>query len=167
MIGLRGVNLDADNNSIPALIMRLYPEHHWAPWMFRKTPRNWWSEFAARFKENDPVVIELLRDYIEHLASRYNITNLKGWYDVGAVQLGWTYDKLQLLGGLTKVLITVFPHHPWDLRKLGYQKRIANKNTRHTKQQIALAQIQTHVLHSLHTKPIIKNQKSVEMFNSE
>lgn len=55
-------------HSIPALIMRAFPNHKWQPWMFRIAPTGLW-----RKREN-------VWEYFEWLKSELNITSMEGLY---------------------------------------------------------------------------------------
>jgi hypothetical protein len=61
--------------SVSVAIQHLFPEHHWHQWRFSRSPRNLW---------NEPTKV---RDFLDSLAPKLNVSNLNDWYRVAAEEL--------------------------------------------------------------------------------
>lgn len=65
------------NNSQALGIMVEYPDYHWKPWNFDRSPARWWQYLGEAFnKSNDPLVETAARCLIEDIGKAYGVTNL-------------------------------------------------------------------------------------------
>jgi len=95
--------------------MTEFPEIHWKPWKFDKSPRNWWELLGTVFQQSgggDIVAQTTLREYIDDLANQYNIRDLDDWMRHGAkVFAAEPESRLPRIGSLTTILSVLYPHH--------------------------------------------------------
>lgn len=113
------------NQSVAQLVMSAYPLHAWRVWKFRCAPRNWWKLLAIRFASgSNEEANAIVRLYMEDLAERLNINELRDWYNVTAEQLGSTdLLHLKILGKLPAVLKRIHPSHQWKLNLFTFNKK--------------------------------------------
>ena len=105
--------------SITQAITTEFPEHAWIMWRFTsRLPEKWWEQLSSAFKADDIVASTAVRLYIEDLAQEWSIQSLHDWYRIPARRIGTTHlDRLRSLGGLSRVLVKLYPYHPWNLAR--------------------------------------------------
>lgn len=112
---------DYDNNSGSGLLvhayastiseppMELYPEFEWKPWLFKITPRRFFSDTKNR------------RQFLDWVGEELNHSSLESWYkrtkyDVSSKQGGSLVENFYK-GSLSKMLADVYPEFDWDVSK--------------------------------------------------
>lgn len=100
------------HSSIPHILMTEIPYHHWKPWKFRHTPRDWWIQVGSAFIAGDAVAQTIVRCFIDEVAQRANITSLEGWMNVSLKTT--SLSRVVRLGTLPVVLRLLYPEHNWN-----------------------------------------------------
>ena len=102
------------NGSLLRLLYAVYPDHPWDPSKFAAKQRNYWTS------------IETQRNFMDGLGEKLGLRSLDDWYGVSTSQLlplGADTLLLQYERSLSKLLNSVYPHHPWDLSKFSTKHR--------------------------------------------
>lgn len=91
------------NGSPSALVMAVYSDYEWHPWLFTKTPESFSGEEMKRM--------------LKYLENSLKLRTLDDWYRVTSAQLAErkVFYQIQKEGGLETVLPKYYPEHKWDM----------------------------------------------------
>jgi hypothetical protein len=93
--------------SLQQALSIIYPNHRWRPWLFRKTPRSFWSD-----KKNH-------REYFDWLQEQLGFADRSGWYSASTDQVAihsasgvlWRFYNNSLI----LALMSIYSDHQWDV----------------------------------------------------
>lgn len=98
--------LNKYNGSVFAALQKLYPEHNWDPLRVSKAPRGFWQKESTK---------EHYHKLILKWYKKYNITELRDWYQLPPKQLKiFQRVAIGIFGGLTNMLNEWFPDTNWS-----------------------------------------------------
>jgi len=116
------------NDSVALAVMDAYPEIHFHPWKFRKTPVNWWKDLSEQFHSRVPTAEATIRQYIEDLALTHNIKTLDDWESFSQRTFPRSVTKhLQPFGGFGSVISRLYPSHAWKLHSRSHKKHVESE----------------------------------------
>ena len=70
--------------------------------MFQRSPVQWWSQLASRFKHGDPIAEVVVRDYVDHILSSQHISDYAA---LETISLSASVKgRISRLGGLQSVI---------------------------------------------------------------
>eukprot|EP01122_Echinamoeba_exundans_P014464 TRINITY_DN6563_c0_g1_i1.p1 TRINITY_DN6563_c0_g1~~TRINITY_DN6563_c0_g1_i1.p1 ORF type:complete len:303 (-),score=26.76 TRINITY_DN6563_c0_g1_i1:824-1732(-) len=106
-LGGAGLIANYYGRSLQSALSTIYPNHHWRPWLFRKTPRSFWND-----KSNH-------RAYFDWLQEELGFADRSGWYSASVDQVLhhsasgvlWRFYNNSLILALT----TIYSDHQWDV----------------------------------------------------
>lgn len=92
------------NNSMHAMLSKVYPEVSWEPWKFKFLPHN------------IGLNPDVLKACLEFVKKSLQIESLEGWYRVSSSQLSelGVSRIITVNGGLYQALKAVWPEVEWD-----------------------------------------------------
>jgi len=96
-------------------------DHPWKRWNFPLTKTlAWWNNLASLFRQNDPVAVTVVREWVDDLAVMLKLKTLEDWYRVKPSALGTAnYLRIKLFG-LAPLLMTLYPQHAWNTGAFTY-----------------------------------------------
>ena len=113
--------LDFDNNNGGGLLVHayestlsratkeLYPNFDWKPWLFKITPRKYFSKMVNR------------RQYLDWVAEELSHSSRESWYEMTKydvlIKPGGGFIENYYNGSLSNMLIDVYPEYDWDVSK--------------------------------------------------
>jgi len=112
--GKSGLSLDCYNYSIVSALVSIYPEYHWLPWKFSKTPKGIW-------KNN-----KYIEGFLNDISKLLNISKLDDWYRVSQEDLlkyRGAVTFVRQRGGLMNILSEAYPNHQWDPERFQQRSR--------------------------------------------
>jgi hypothetical protein len=103
--------LKQTRQSLSAALKKVYPEHDWVDWKFRKLPHRFWKDKANR------------RRFFDYVAKQLNITSFEGWYRVSKAEI-YKMGGSPLVAGVHKdsyqrLLAEAYPEHRFQNWKFG------------------------------------------------
>jgi len=106
------------SNSLGIALSKVFPEHEWLPWKFRKVPGKFWDSKNNRLA------------YFKWLAIALNVKNMEDWYQLSKLQLSTHYgrgllDKFD--DSPSQALIETFLDHKWKPWKFVHPPRNSSK----------------------------------------
>jgi len=106
------------NGSVYSALQDTFPEFDWQRWKFGSTPKSYWNALGVKFKANDPIAIDTVRQVVADLSNQFGVNQLEDWYRVSQATLSYNLTRLRRLGGLQFVLDKLYPKHNWQWLKL-------------------------------------------------
>jgi hypothetical protein len=92
------------NGSLINALTKVYPDHKWLAWRFKKTSNEFWADPSNRTA------------FMKWCENELGLKTLEGWYHVSQSQfrsLGGTKLLLMNGGSMIKLLESVYPNHKW------------------------------------------------------
>ena len=102
------------NYSLSKLLMAVYPEHSWDLSRFAIKPRQYWSS------------LENQRAFMDEMGDKLGLKDLDGWYAItvaNVIPLGAKSILNLYNSSLSKLLMSIYPNHHWDISKFSSRPR--------------------------------------------
>lgn len=111
-------------DSVSKMLLDVFPDHKWDIWEFSRSPTGFWEK-----QRHDARGIETIREYLESLAKKLQLSDLSDWYNVSINDIGSkAVGRLKSVGGIHYALMLAYPNHNWEPKRLFSPQREQKRN---------------------------------------